>query len=224
MDFYLEVWRATLNWQPSPREIAKFQELYDRVLAGNRVHNLTRITEPVDFWEKHLWDSLRGIKPLWQRTHLQAIDVGTGAGFPGLPCGIVHPTWQLTLLDSTLKKVKFVKEVITALDLPNATPIHARAEELAREKYYRHRFDVVLLRAVGSVAECLEYALPLVRSGGTIVLYRGQWLPGEEEQLRGLEWQIDRFVTPLSHAQRTCIYVRGGGSSPPVARHSQSPA
>ncbi len=209
MNLFPEIWLSTLNWQPSDAEIAQFQCLYDRVLQGNQVQNLTRITSPIDFWEKHLWDSLRGIKPFWQQANLKVLDIGTGAGFPGLPIAIVQPTWQLTLLDGTLKKIKFVKETIAAIGLTNTIAIHGRAEELGREKHYQNQFDLVLVRAVGTIADCLKYSLPLTRSGGTIVLYRGQWHAQEQQHLEGMDWQMDGFVTPISCSQRHCIYIRG---------------
>lgn len=207
MEFFPEICQATLNWQPSSSEINQLEALYDRVLAGNKVQNLTRITDPIDFWEKHLWDAWRGIKPLWHQANLRVIDIGTGAGFPGLPCGIVKKSWQFTLLDGTLKKIRFVNSVIEALGLTNVTGIHGRAEELANEKFYKNQFDLVLIRAVGNVADCLKYSLPLTRSGGTIVLYRGQWSEEEAQFLAGMKWHVDHFVTPISQGQRNCIYI-----------------
>lgn len=208
MDLFPEIWLSTLDWQPSAPEIAQFQCLYDRVLQGNQVQNLTRITTPTDFWEKHLWDSLRGIKPFWQQTGLKVLDIGTGAGFPGLPIAIVQPNWQLTLLDGTLKKIKFVNETIEAMGLTNAIGVHGRAEELSREKYYQNQFDLVLVRAVGTVVNCVQYSIPLTRSGGTIVLYRGQWTAQEEKYLEGMNWWIDSFITPISCSQRNCIFLQ----------------
>ncbi|MCS6959130.1 MAG: 16S rRNA (guanine(527)-N(7))-methyltransferase RsmG [Pseudanabaenaceae cyanobacterium SKYGB_i_bin29] len=203
-----EIWQQTLHWQPSEQEIGQFQELYDLVLLGNQTQNLTRITDPVDFWEKHIWDSLRGVKPFWQARHLQVIDIGTGAGFPGLPIAIVFPSWHLTLLDGTLKKIKFVNDTIEKLGLTNAIGVHGRAEELGTNKYYRHQFDLVLIRAVGSVPACLKYGLPLTKPGGTIVLYRGHWHPQEANYLVNQNWQIDSFVTPISQSQRNCVYIK----------------
>ncbi|MFN3361989.1 MAG: 16S rRNA (guanine(527)-N(7))-methyltransferase RsmG [Pseudanabaenaceae cyanobacterium] len=200
------LWESTLNWQPTPAEIVKFQQLYDLVLVGNQVQNLTRITEPTDFWEKHIWDSLRGVKPFWHATNLRVIDVGTGAGFPGLPIAIVFPSWHLTLLDGTLKKIRFVNAAIEKLGLANAIGVHGRAEELG--KHYHQQFDLVLIRAVGSIPACLKYGVPLTKRGGTVILYRGHWQPEEAKYLATYNWQIASFVTPISQSHRHCIYVQ----------------
>ncbi|MEL6581253.1 MAG: RsmG family class I SAM-dependent methyltransferase, partial [Cyanobacteria bacterium J06621_12] len=100
-----QVWSQTLDWQPNDTQEQLFQQVYQEVLAGNRLQNLTRITDPGDFWEKHLWDSLSGIVGIEDiLSHkLQIIDVGTGAGFPGIPLAIAFPHWNITLLDSTRK-------------------------------------------------------------------------------------------------------------------------
>ena len=132
-----EVWQQTLDWQPSMLQWQRFQALYTQVLAANHQLNLTRITAPREFWEKHLWDSLYGIRPwlhhqsadltarspsstsidqTWEQlitatevSQLQVMDIGTGAGFPGVPVAMVQPGWTLTLLDSTRKKIAFLE-------------------------------------------------------------------------------------------------------------------
>ncbi|MFN4775859.1 MAG: 16S rRNA (guanine(527)-N(7))-methyltransferase RsmG, partial [Pseudanabaena sp.] len=90
-----EHWQSTLNWSPTPDQIDQFEKLYELVLEGNSKQNLTRITAAADFWEKHLWDSLRGVLAFWDREDLKVIDIGTGAGFPGLPISIAKPSWQV---------------------------------------------------------------------------------------------------------------------------------
>jgi hypothetical protein len=92
----LDLWQETLHWQPSSLQQSQFQSLYQQILQGNRQFNLTRITEPEEFWEKHLWDSLRGIASLPltpEPDALKVLDIGTGAGFPGLPIAIAQPSW-----------------------------------------------------------------------------------------------------------------------------------
>ncbi|MEM9508142.1 MAG: 16S rRNA (guanine(527)-N(7))-methyltransferase RsmG, partial [Cyanobacteria bacterium P01_E01_bin.35] len=146
-----KVWSQILNWQPNNTQEQLFQQVYQEVLEGNRQQNLTRITSPEDFWEKHLWDSLSGIVGLEEEIlhqKLEIIDVGTGAGFPGIPLAIAFPHWQLTLLDSTRKKITFVNELIAKLQLDNATGIVARAEALGRVPGDRASYDLALVRAV----------------------------------------------------------------------------
>ncbi|MEL6439968.1 MAG: 16S rRNA (guanine(527)-N(7))-methyltransferase RsmG [Cyanobacteria bacterium J06621_8] len=213
-----QVWLQTLNWQPNEAQEQLFQQVYQEVLAGNKQQNLTRITNTEDFWEKHLWDSLSGIVGLGEnfpQQKLQVIDVGTGAGFPGIPLAIAFPHWQLTLLDSTRKKITFVNELIAKLQLNNATGIIARAEALGRIPGDRSSYDLALVRAVSKPSVCAEYSLPFVKKGGLIVLYRGHW--NEEEtaslasaaaQLGGKIELIHPWVTPLSQGVRHCIYLR----------------
>ena len=107
-----EVWQPTLQWQPDFEQQQQFQQLYEEILAGNRQLNLTRITAPEEFWEKHLWDSLAAMKWLGKIVEIektkspqQVIDIGTGAGFPGIPVAIAFPLSQVTLLDATRKKL-----------------------------------------------------------------------------------------------------------------------
>jgi 16S rRNA (guanine527-N7)-methyltransferase len=130
-----EIWLNTLGWQPDREQKPKFQRLYEEILAANRSINLTRITQPIEFWEKHLWDSLAGMVGLGISTQLEkkeslkAIDIGTGAGFPGIPVAIVFPFWTVTLLDATRKKTNFLETLVDRLDLNNIKILTGRAEE-----------------------------------------------------------------------------------------------
>ncbi|MFE4108319.1 16S rRNA (guanine(527)-N(7))-methyltransferase RsmG [Almyronema epifaneia] len=221
------IWRQTLGWQPSAAQQAVFQKLYAEVVAANQQFNLTRITEPADFWEKHLWDSLSGLAPwlnpdfAWQLPDalrsqaLQVVDIGTGAGFPGLPAAIALPHWQVVLLDSTQKKIRFLETLAQTLHLPNVRGLAGRAETVGRQPNWRERFDLALVRAVGTAATCAEYALPLLRKGGVAVLYRGQWSEAETETLRpaieqlgGAIAHLQPSLTPLTQGQRHCLYVQ----------------
>lgn len=211
-------WQQTLNWQPSSEQQALYQRLYVELLKGNQQLNLTRITDPQEFWEKHLWDSLRGIKGWLASTSasppLRVIDVGTGAGFPGIPVAIACPEWQLTLLDSTRKKIAFLEILLANLGVTAHTLVD-RAEQIGHVPYHRQSYDLALIRAVAAAPVCAEYTLPLLKLGGVAVLYRGQWLAEETEALQaaaqklgGTLDQIERFETPLSHSVRHCIYLR----------------
>jgi 16S rRNA (guanine527-N7)-methyltransferase len=239
---YSDRWLSTLSWQPDAHQQSQFQHLYTGILEGNRQLNLTRITDPIDFWEKHLWDSLRGIQPWLQPTEaassavhptrphsplptphspLSVIDIGTGAGFPGLPVAIAQPTWAVTLLDSTRKKIEFLNQLLTTLELSHVKTLVDRAEPIGQFSIYRETFDLALIRAVATAPVCAEYALPLLKIGGVAVLYRGQWTPEENAQLSqavallgGTVEQVDQFVTPISHSDRTCLYLRKVTTTP----------
>jgi 16S rRNA (guanine527-N7)-methyltransferase len=216
-----EVWQQTLGWQPDEEQKRMFQRLYEEILLGNSQLNLTRITTPVEFWEKHLWDSLRGVAPILQSgTSGQSfIDIGTGAGFPGVPVAIALPNSSVTLLDSTRKKINFLETLLAKLDIKNATTLNGRAEAIAQQSQHRHNYDVALLRAVAPATVCAEYALRLLKTGGLAILYRGHWTDEETEVLKpvieklgGAIESIEGYTTPLSNSVRHCVYLRS--SSP----------
>jgi 16S rRNA (guanine527-N7)-methyltransferase len=213
----LEIWQASLNWSPSNLQQTQLQQVYDVIITANQQLNLTRITEVNEFWEKHIWDSLRGVLPLFIPTQKKdhIIDIGTGAGFPGIPVAIAFPDSHITLVDSTQKKIKFVQSLISEIGLEKAEAISDRAESLGHNRAYRDKYNVALIRAVASASVCAEYSLPLLEIGGLAILYRGQWLDQETEELEtaikqlGAEIEgIDRFKTPLSDSVRTCIWLR----------------
>lgn len=221
---FSELWQTTLNWQPTPVQQQLFQSLYEQILVGNTQLNLTRITEPSDFWEKHLWDSLSGLiqldLDLFEKS-CQVIDIGTGGGFPGLPIAIAYPNWQMTLLDSTRKKLVFIQDVLDQLSLKNAQILVGRAEAIAREKKQRAQYDLATLRAVSQASVCAEYALPFLKLGGTAILYRGQWSDQENEQLKlavpllGGEIKfVKELQTPLTQSTRHCIYLKKIADTP----------
>lgn len=209
-----------LNWQPTTEQQQQFQLLYELILCGNRQLNLTRITEPVEFWEKHLWDSLRGIAPFLKdeaqiNSSFKVIDIGTGAGFPGIPVAIALPHWTVTLLDSTRKKITFLNTLLVQLGIQNANTVTGRAEIITKQSSYQQSYDVALIRAVGSAAVCAEYTLPFLKLGGLAVLYRGNWTSAEVEALQsaverlgGVIEATESFTTPLSQSIRHCLYLR----------------
>lgn len=217
----LDLWKSTTNWCPDEKVRSHFQQFYELVLNGNQQQNLTRITEPVDFWEKHLWDSLRGVFPKITAANLSAIDIGTGAGFPGIPMAIARPDWQITLLDSTRKKVNFLQDSTKALGLTNVRSLIDRVEQVGQSSGHREAYDLATIRAVAAASVCAEYALPLLKIGGIAVLYRGQWTIEEAialdhavEQLGGVVEECDRFETPLTHGIRHCLYLRKKTATP----------
>lgn len=220
-----QMWQQTLSWQPNATQEKLFQLVYQEILKGNRQQNLTRITTPEDFWEKHLWDSLSGIIGLdknYLAQELQVIDIGTGAGFPGIPLAIAFPHWQITLLDSTRKKIAFVNTLITKLKLSNVNGIVARAESLGRIPGDRETYDLALIRAVSKATVCAEYSLPFVKVGGVAVLYRGHWHEEDTDSLKSAIAQLGGEIellypweTPISKGARHCVYLRKHAAIPP---------
>ncbi|MDZ7952526.1 16S rRNA (guanine(527)-N(7))-methyltransferase RsmG [Nostoc sp. DedQUE09] len=220
-----EIWQQTLNWQPTVQQQPQFQKLYELILEGNRQLNLTRIVDSQEFWEKHLWDSLRGIAPLLSANFSPAsptiIDIGTGAGFPGIPVAITVPNCTITLLDSTRKKITFLDNILTELALTNAKTLVGRAEEIGQHPQHRLAYDIALIRAVGAVSVCAEYTLPLLKQGGLAIIYRGNWTEDETivlknavKHLGGVIESIEKFTTPLSHSIRHCVYLRKVATTP----------
>ena len=223
-----EVWQQTLNWQPDDSQQQQFQRLYELIVEGNRHLNLTRITEPIEFWEKHLWDSLRGIAKLLPANNnsgengelpvqsvQKVIDIGTGAGFPGLPAAIALPQLSVTLLDSTRKKIDFLETILPSLTIKNAATLLGRSDEIWRQPHHRQAYDIAFLRAVGAASVCAKYALPFLKKGGLAVLYRGNWTAEEEadlqsaiEPLSGIVESVEAFTTPVSQSVRHCVYLR----------------
>ncbi|MBE9008408.1 16S rRNA (guanine(527)-N(7))-methyltransferase RsmG [Fortiea sp. LEGE XX443] len=222
-----EIWQQTLNWQPTTQQQAKFQQLYELILEGNTQLNLTRITEPQEFWEKHLWDSLRGI--VLEKQFIPSlpegasvIDIGTGAGFPGIPVGIIAPNSTVTLLDSTRKKITFIDKVLATLGLSNCKTLLGRTEEIGQQTQHRQTYDLALIRAVGTASVCAEYSLPLLKQGGLAVIYRGTWTEEETIALQnavkllgGEIESIAQFTTPLTDSIRHCLYLRKVATTPP---------
>ncbi len=219
-----QMWQQTLSWQPSATQEELFQLVYQEILKGNRQQNLTRITTPEDFWEKHLWDSLSGIVGLdknYLAQKLQVIDIGTGAGFPGIPLAIAFPDWHITLLDSTRKKIAFVNTLINQLNLTNATGIVARAEALGRISGDRETYDLALIRAVSKASVCAEYSLPFIKVGGLAILYRGHWSNEDTASLESAVAQLGSEIeliypwqTPISQGIRHCVYLRKHSVTP----------
>lgn len=217
---HLDVWQDTLNWQPDAAVRSQFQGFYRCVRQGNRQANLTRILEPEDFWEKHLWDSLRGIAPFLSGEfplpeRPRVVDIGTGGGFPGIPVALACPHWSLWLLDSTQKKVRFLQAAIAELGLDNVRAIAGRGETLGTLRPYRQACDIALLRAVGPAERCLKYSFPWLKAGGWLVLYRGHWSDAEEATLKheidplGMTLErVDNFVTPQTQGVRNCLFLR----------------
>lgn len=157
----------------SGEQLLQFERLTQLLLSGNQRINLTAITDPADIAIKHYLDALTLSLVAPQFDGKRLIDVGTGAGFPGLPLAIVYPQLQLTLMDSTAKKLRFIDEAALSLGLKNIRTLHARAEEAGMKQRYREAYDIVVARAVARLPVLLEYMLPLCKLGGKVIAMKG---------------------------------------------------
>jgi 16S rRNA (guanine527-N7)-methyltransferase len=158
-----------LHLQLSEHQVEQLLHYCQELLDWNTRMNLTAITNPEEVWLKHFLDSL-SLLSVYDKPETRLLDIGSGAGFPGLPLKIVRPGWHVTLLEATGKKVTFLQHIIELLQLPNVIALHGRAEELAHKREYRAAFDLVTARAVASLPTLLEYTAPFCRVGGFIIL------------------------------------------------------
>lgn len=194
--------------------LSLFQTYYEELVEWNRRFNLTAITDYEGVQVRHFLDSLSCLLAL-PRAKLQAgarvIDVGTGAGFPGLPLKILCPGMRLTLLEAAQKKTVFLEHLIGRLGLREVEVVHGRAEELGASPRYRERYDWALARAVAEMPTLAEYLLPLVRVGGAALAQKGEGGPAEvhaaEEAIRILGGRVQRLVPVTLHGLAETRYL-----------------
>lgn len=154
------------------KQLEQFRIYYDMLVEKNKVMNLTGITEWEEVLEKHFLDSISLIRAVDLKQTLTVMDMGTGAGFPGIPLKIAFPNLNVTLADSLNKRVLFLQKVIDALKLEDIEAIHGRAEDLARDIKYREKYDLSVSRAVANLSTLSEYCLPFVKIGGQFISYK----------------------------------------------------
>lgn len=204
--------------------IAQFESLLGMLTTANQTTNLTAIREESEIIRKHFLDSLSCLlsNRFDRDSNQRVIDVGTGAGFPGLPLAIVQPTIQLDLLDATRKKVEFVTQAIAQLGLLNARAIWGRAEDLAHQPGVRESYDGAVTRAVSSLSVVAELCLPLVRVGGFVLIQKGMGIAEELAQAEKTALELGGFIPPpipiklpLTQQERTLIVIEKNRSTPP---------
>ena len=211
-------------------QIGQFSVYHEMLLDWNTRMNLTALTAPEDVAVKHIIDSLTAYDAALFDGVRTLIDVGTGAGLPGVPLAVYVPHLTVTLLDSLNKRVRFLTEVTAAMGLQNVRCIHARAEEAARTAEHRAAYDIAVSRAVARLPVLLEYTLPFVRVGGTLLALKGRAYAEEQKEARraaevlggsritarpvhlpGLD-DVRAILTVTKERQTPAAYPRGGGA------------
>ena len=202
-----------INIEINNEQTEKFYKYMKLLQEWNEKINLTAITEENEVILKHFIDSLTVLKHINQTDKI--IDVGTGAGFPGVPIAIMMPNVKITLLDSLNKRINFLNEVIRELDLKNVETIHSRSEDCGKDMLFREKYDIAIARAVANLTILSEYLLPFVKIGGKMICMKGSDV---EEELNNAEFAIkelggeiilkDEFCLPDSDIKRNIIIAK----------------
>ena len=212
---------ASIGVELSDIQISQFIKYHEILVEWNSFMNLTGITEYEEVVQKHFVDSLALCKALDVNQISSLIDIGTGAGFPGIPLKIAYPHLKVTLLDSLQKRIKFLDEVVMQLGLKDVETIHGRAEDYAKPSMKRESYDMCVSRAVANLASLSEYCLPYVKVGGYFVPYKSGKVDEELEEskkavflLGGKIEEEVKFNLPDSDISRSLIKIRKSSSTP----------
>ncbi len=202
-------------------QLDQFAKYYELLIQWNEKVNLTAITEYNDVMKKHFVDSLSLVKVCNLKEDLSLLDVGTGAGFPGLVLKIAFPDLQVVLMDALNKRVHFLREVIGKLDLRGVEAVHGRAEDFARQEGFREKFDICVSRAVANLSTLSEYCIPFVKLGGCFVSYKSEKTLEEMEEgeyaislLGGVVEHQTEFYLPDSDIYRNLVTIRKQKNTP----------
>lgn len=202
-------------------QVQQFLRYYEMLTEWNKMMNLTAITEYDEVLKKHFVDSLSLVKAYDLKGDLSLLDVGTGAGFPGLPLKIVFPDLKVTLLDSLSKRVQFLQAVIDELELTEIVALHGRAEDFAKPGLMREQFDICVSRAVANMTVLSEYCLPFVKVGGVFISYKSEKLEEEigaaKKAIKLLGGEMGKQIKmnlPHSNIFRNLVVIRKVISTP----------
>lgn len=228
---YLKECASKYDIELNEYQLEQFQIYYDMLIEKNKVMNLTSITEKKEVIIKHFLDSIILLKyvPLQNQTIL---DIGTGAGFPGIPLKIVRPDCKITLLDSLNKRVGFLNDVIEILNLNDIAAIHGRAEDFARQREHREHYDFVVSRAVANLATLSEYCLPFVKLGGYFISYKSGTVEDEMNKGKsaiflcgGKNEAVNYFTLPDNEDNRSFVHIKKVKGTPKIyPRKAGTPA
>lgn len=215
MSEYLKTKLKKAGEEPSEKQCEQFDSFYELLCEWNKVMNLTGITKYEEVVVKHYVDSLAVNCVYRFRGSDKVVDIGTGAGFPGIPLKIMYPETQFTLIDSLNKRIRFLDEVIAKNGLKNIVTLHGRAEDYAGQKEHREQYDVCVSRAVANLATLVEYCLPYVKVGGRFIAYKAGNLSEELELsknavklLGGTLEKVENLVLPDTDIQRTFVVIK----------------
>lgn len=202
----------------------QFADYYQFLVQTNKHVNLTRITEKSEVYLKHFYDSIMGAlaEPRLQTEQLTLCDIGAGAGFPSLPLKIMFPQLEITIVDSLNKRIKFLEELVTKLDLTGVKLVHDRAETFsAKKSSYREQFDIVTARAVARLSVLSELCLPAAKVGGEFIAYKASAAPNELQEgtsaISKLGGQVDKVVAltlPVVDEERNIILINKVKTTP----------
>ena len=212
----------SINVELSDKQIEQLDKYYEILVEWNSFMNLTGITEYEEVMLKHYLDSLVLKLPIdGGNLNIKLIDVGTGAGFPGLPLKIAYPDTEVVLFASLNKRIKFLDEVIAQLGLKGISTVHGRAEDGGKSKELREQFDVSVSRAVADLSVLSEYNLPFVKVGGYFVAYKSGEIDEELEKskkailiLGGQIEKVDKFKLPETDIERSLVYIKKVKNTP----------
>lgn len=209
------------NVNLSEKQIQQFLTYYEMLVERNQFVNLTAITEYEDVLKKHFVDSISLIQAYDVKKHISVIDIGTGAGFPGLALKIAYPDLKMTLLDSLNKRIQFLDDVIKELHLEEIETIHGRAEDFAKPGILREKFDLCVSRAVANLSTLSEYCLPFVKNNGYFISYKSEKVTEEiqmaEKAISVLGGKIEKqveLILPDSDIYRNLLVIKKISSTP----------